>query len=159
MTISKVEISVLESLYLLSYETQRLEPDISNLHSRAGCTLSDLRLSLRKLAMEGLVIGTFLTAQGKILVEESASDQPLIVEVNAFRHAFLSELIMISQSGRESDLIHRDEFELSYKVPPFYFEFSLDVLEQKGFIRQKKGNYIQLGVILESALTEKRKHQ
>lgn len=159
MTISKVELSVLESLYMLSYETKRLEPDIANLHSRAGCSPADLRLSLRKLAMEGYVIGSFITPQGKILVEESASDQPLIVEVNSFRHAFLSELIMISQQGRESDLIHRDEFELSYKMPSFFFDFSLDVLEQKGFIRQKKGNYVQLGVVLEAALTGKRKHQ
>lgn len=152
MTISRVELSLLESLYMLSYELRSLEPAMFQLQSRSSLSTADLRLALRKLAMEGLVIGSFITAQGKVMVEESSADQPLIVEVNAFRHAFLSELIMISQQGRGSDLIHRDEFELSYKMPSFYFDFSLDVLELKGFIRQKKGNYVQLGAVLEGAL-------
>lgn len=152
MSVSPTEIKILDSIYRLSFSSQKLEPRIEDVLPLLEVEAAEAKLCLRKLAVSGHIVGTKLTAQGKMLVEEMSTEHPIFTEINSFRQIILTELIVKTQQNPSTPTFDLEKFEVTIKNPRFFIEFSIDVLEQKGFIRIRKDRFITIGPVLQMAL-------
>lgn len=149
MESSAAEKTLLLDLYVVSVEQKSLEPSFRELIDRTKLPELVQKLLLRRLAMSGHVIATRLTPAGKVFVESAFSNHQMVMEMKAFSEAFLLDLIEHFEKHNLKEMVMED-FPLYQRLPAFFFEFQLEVMEARSLIKRTKNGAIQLGTELKT---------
>lgn len=146
-----VELSQMEQKLLLElycYEMDSAGQIIGNdeLIQVLNICPAELKLSFRKLALKGLLLGQSMTVRGKLFVEESGL---LPVhrwsEVQAIREAIAVAIVEAMVTDPNSDSINLNDIVHRLPIKPGIIEFNLDVMAERGFITVQRGNCVGLG--------------
>jgi hypothetical protein len=144
MDISAAEKSLLLDIYVVSVEHKTLDPMFRFILERTKLPELEQKLLLRRLALSGHLIGVRLTPEGKIYVESTFSSHSMVVEMRSFSEALLLDMIQLFE-GRGVSEVQLDDLPLYHRLPSFFFDFQLEVLETRRQIKRSKNGGIQFG--------------
>ena len=144
--LNRLEQKLLLELYCYEMDSAgRLIPR-DDLLQVLGIEEVDLKLSLRKLALKGLLLGDSLTVRGKLFVEETGL-LPIDrwSEVQATREALSVCIVeaMVAEGYTES--VNLDGLVPRLTLKPGVFDFNLEVMAERGFLTLLRGNRVALG--------------
>lgn len=144
---SAAEKSLLLDVYVVSLEQRTLDPLFRSILERTKLPELEQKLLLRRLAVSGHLIGTRLTASGKIYVESTFGSHSMVGEMKLFSEALLFSLIQLFEEKSRVE-VQLDEIPLYHQLPSFFFDFQIEVLVARSQLRLTKNGSLQLGSAL-----------